>query len=161
MGPGWWQASDGRFYPPEAAPGSALPPPPQAHFSYAPGGYQAPYPPMGPIGRPENVALQFLLAVVTFGLYGIYWAYKCHEEVKVHTGEGIGGPLGALIYVVAGVVTLFLLPIEIQRMYERSGWKSPVSAMTAFWILLFGIPWYVKCQQALNQYWIAKGAPPP
>lgn len=31
QGPGWWQASDGRWYPPEQAPGAQLPPPaPQA-----------------------------------------------------------------------------------------------------------------------------------
>ena len=28
-------------------------------------------------------------------------------------------------------------------MYQRDGRQSPVRATTAFWILLFGIPWYV------------------
>ncbi len=60
------------------------------------------------------------------------------------TGEGIGGPLGAVIYAVAGIVTLFLLPIEIKKMYERDGRTSPVGPATAFWILLFGFPWYLK-----------------
>ena len=69
--------------------------------------------------------------------------------------------MGALIYFFAGFITLFLLPIEIERMYKRDGRKSPVSAVTAFWILLFIIPWYVKCQAALNDYWEAKGAPAP
>lgn len=119
------------------------------------------YPASGPLGRPEKIGVQILLAIVTFGLYGIYWAYKCHEEIKNHTGEGIGGGVGALIYFLAGIVTLFLLPIEIEKMYKRDGRESPVSATTAFWILLFGIPWYVKCQKALNEYWIAKGAPAP
>jgi hypothetical protein len=27
--------------------------------------------------------------------------------------------------------------------------------------LLFGIPWYVKCQGALNDYWESKGVPAP
>ena len=116
---------------------------------------------LGPLGRPEKIPVQFLLALVTCGLYGIYWAYKRHEEVKLHSGEGVGGAIGALIYFVAGIVTLFLLPIEIKRMYERDGRESPVSATTAFWILLFGIPWYVKVQRALNDYWISKGVPPP
>ena len=69
--------------------------------------------------------------------------------------------MGALIYFFAGIVTLFLLPIEIDKMYKRDGRQSPVSAMTAFWILLFAVPWYVKCQAALNDYWEAKGAPAP
>ena len=118
-------------------------------------------PNLGPLGRPEKIPVQFLLALVTCGLYGVYWAYKSHEEVKQHSGEGVGGAIGALIYFLAGIITLFLLPIEIKRMYERDGRESPVSATTAFWILLFGIPWYVKVQQALNDYWISKGAPPP
>lgn len=31
-----------------------------------------------------------------------------HDEIKERTGEGIGGALGALIYFLAGVITLFL-----------------------------------------------------
>ncbi len=46
-------------------------------------------------------------------------------------------------------------------MYERDGRESPVSAATAAWVLLFGFPWYIKVQRALNDYWSAKGAAPP
>ena len=115
----------------------------------------------GPIGKQRPFGKQLLLAIVTFGLYGVYWAYVNHEEIKVHTGEGVGGALGAVIAFIAGIVTLFLLPIEIKKMYERDGQTSPVGPATAFCILLFGIPWYVKCQNALNGYWAAKGAPAP
>jgi hypothetical protein len=98
---------------------------------------------------------------VTFGIYGVYWIYVNHEEIKQHTRDGVGGALGAVIYVFVGIVNLFLLPIEIQRMYERDGRESPVGPATAAWILLFFIPWYVKCQNALNEYWASKGAPEP
>lgn len=148
QGEGWWVASDGKWYPPQPAP-------------TVPGSLVSGTGAAGPIGKRENIGLQVLWSVLTFGLYGVYWAYKSHEEIKVHTGEGVGGVVGAVIYVVAGVVTLFLLPIEIEKMYKRDGRPSPVSAVTAFWILLFGIPWYVKCQAALNDYWEAKGAPAP
>ncbi len=117
--------------------------------------------PGGPIGKQRPIGKQIVLAVVTFGLYGVYWAYINHEEIKQHSGDGVGGVVGAVIYVIAGVVTLFLLPIEIKRMYERDGRTSPVGPATAFWILLLGIPWYVKCQNALNDYWASKGAPAP
>lgn len=40
QGPGWWQASDGRWYPPEQAPGG--PPPDTSAWSGAPGGDDAP-----------------------------------------------------------------------------------------------------------------------
>lgn len=147
QGPGWWIASDGRWYPPQPAPPPAY------------GGYAAPGANVGPLGKQESIGMQVLLSIVTFGLYGIYWAYKSHEEVKLHSGEGVGGVLGAVIYVLVGIVTLFLLPIEIKRMYEREGLKSPVGPATAFWVLLFVIPWYVKCQSALNRYWTMKDVP--
>jgi len=44
-------------------------------------------------------------------------------------------------------------------LYQADGQTSPVGPATAFWILLFAVPWYVKCQSALNQYWASKGAP--
>ncbi len=39
LGPGWWQASDGRWYPPEQSPGLGQPPPPTPYGT--PGGYAA------------------------------------------------------------------------------------------------------------------------
>lgn len=147
QGEGWWLASDGKWYPPEQAP--------------AAGAIASLGPSRGPLGKRENIGLQVLWSVLTIGLYGIYWAYKSHEEIKNHTGEGVGGLVGVVIFLFVGIVTLFLLPIEIEKMYKRDGRPSPVSAVTAFWILLFGIPWYVKCQGALNDYWEAKGAPAP
>jgi len=159
QGPGWWQASDGKWYPPQ-------PPPPPGGGGLEPGFAGAPSlggygyaGPAGPLGKRESIGLQFLFSVLTLGLYGIYWAYKSHEEIKRHSGDGIGGVGGVLVYIFVGIVTLFLLPTEIKRMYERSGQHSPVSAATAFWALLFVIPWYVKCQSALNQYWASRGAP--
>lgn len=149
QGTDWWLASDGKWYPPQSVPAG---PPPGYVMAGASG---------GPLGKRESIGLQVLWSVLTFGLYGIYWAYKSHEEIKVHTGEGVGGVVGAVIYFFVGVVTLFLLPIEIEKMYKRDGRPSPVSAVTAFWVLLFVIPWYVKCQGALNDYWEAKGAPAP
>ena len=113
------------------------------------------------IGKPRRIGLQILVSVVTFGLYGVYWAYSSHEELKQYSGEGVGGVIGAVIYFFAGIITLFLLPVEIKKMYEMDGRTSPVSALTAFWVLLFAIPWYVKCQAALNDFWLSKGAPEP
>lgn len=115
----------------------------------------------GPIGKQRPIGKQILLAIVTLGLYGVYWAYINHEEIKVHSRQGVGGVVGAVIAVIAGVVTLFLLPIEIKKMYELDGKESPVGPATAFWILLFVVPWYVKCQNALNAYWASKGASEP
>lgn len=148
QGPGWWAAADGKWYPPQGPPAGGNPP---VGYGAASGNF-------GPIGREEKIGTQILLSIATLGLYGFYWVYKCHEEVRRHSGEGVGGGLGVLIFFFVPFVTLFVLPMEIKRMYERDGRPSPVGAATAFWILLFGVPWYVKCQLALNQYWASKGA---
>lgn len=153
QGPGWWIASDGRWYPPQATPA-----PPSYQGSYQ-GAVGVTGSNRGPLGAREDILVQLALAVVTFGIYGIYWTYKRHEEIKQHSGEGVGGVLGAVITVFIGIVTLFLLPIEIKRMYEREGMTSPVGPATAFWVLLFVVPWYWKCQSAMNDYWAAKGVP--
>jgi hypothetical protein len=112
-----------------------------------------------PIGLQRKIGKQVLLSVVTLGLYGIYWAYRSHEDISLHMRSGVTGLVGVLIAVFASFVTWFLLPMEIKRMYEADGQTSPVGPATAFWILLFAVPWYVKCQSALNQYWASKGAP--
>lgn len=52
QGPGWWQASDGRWYPPDQVPGPAPGPAPGARDPLPPGYGYAPsygYPPTGPV----------------------------------------------------------------------------------------------------------------
>ena len=129
-------------------------PPPSAQSPYLPSG-----PGQGPIGQQRKPWKVVVFSLITLGIYGLWWVYRNHEDIKLHIGEGVGGVLGLVINLLAGIVTLFLLPIEIKKMYERDGRESPVSAKTAAWILLFGIPWYVKVQKALNEYWATKGAP--
>lgn len=112
-----------------------------------------------PSVKQRNIGKQVLLSIATLGFYGIYWAYRSHEDIHQHTGQGIGGQVGALIYSFAWILSLFVLPMEIKKMYESDGRQSPVGPGTAFWVLVFVIPWYVKCQSALNEYWASKGAP--
>jgi cytochrome bd-type quinol oxidase subunit 2 len=119
----------------------------------------------GPLGQPRGILFGILITIVTLGLYAIWWTFKTHEEVKQHSGQGVGGWLGIVIYFVIGVVTPFLLPYEIAKMHEQDGRPSPVSAWTGLWfipgfLLLFigPIVWFVKVQGALNRYWESKGA---
>ncbi len=118
----------------------------------------------GPIGKPRGVVVVILLTIVTFGIYGLVWVFKSHEEIKRHSGIGVGGWVGLIIYLVIGVVTPFLLPQEIRKMYEQDGRTSPVSGLTGLWvwpgvlILIGPIIWIVKVQGALSTYWRAKGA---
>ncbi len=118
----------------------------------------------GPVGTLRNPWIVILLSIVTFGIYGLVWVFKSHDEIKRHSGEGVGGWVGLIIYLVIGFVTPFLLPQEIRKMYEKDGQTSPVSGKTGLWvipgmfIIVGPIIWIVKVQNALNAYWRSKGA---
>jgi hypothetical protein len=112
-----------------------------------------------PVGQPRSIGLCIVLFVVTFGFYGWYWSYKTHEEIKQHSGEGVGGVLGLVIWILVSFVSAFLIPSEIGKMYSREGQPSPVTGWTGLWLVPFGIflvpaiVWFVKCQGALNRHW--------
>jgi amino acid transporter len=115
----------------------------------------------GPIGETRSIGLSILWFILTLGIYGIYWTYKTFEEMKRHTGQGIGGVLGVVIHLVIGVVNWFVIPSEVGQMYQRDGREPPVKGITGLWNLLpiIGtIIWFVKIQGALNRYWESKGA---
>jgi len=107
--------------------------------------------------------LTILLMIVTLGIWGIFWTYRNSEDLKKYNGDGLGGVLGIVIYLLLNVVLMFTIPNEIKTMYERDGRQSPVSALWGLWFLLplIGhIIWYVKVQNALNDFWLSKGSQP-
>jgi hypothetical protein len=119
----------------------------------------------GSRGSPRGVGFGIALFLVTFGVYGFYWVYKTHEEMKRHTGEGLGGFLGVVVWVFTlSIATAFVIPSEIARMYTRAGEPSPVTRATGLWLVPGGLVyapafvWFVRVQQALNRYW-TEGAP--
>ena len=116
----------------------------------------------GPLGKERGVVFVILISIITLGIYYLYWVYKSHEEIKQHSGQGIGGVLGFVIALVVGFVTPFVLPSEIRKMYEQDGQQSSVNGWTGLWgtlgilILIGPIVWFVKVQGALNRYWRIK-----
>ncbi|WP_345520448.1 DUF4234 domain-containing protein [Nocardioides conyzicola] len=119
----------------------------------------------GPIGKVRSTGTCVLLTIVTLGFYTWYWYYKTHDEMKQHTGNGIGGPIALLIAILVGIVMPFLTSNEVGGLYERKGREKPVTAMTGLWYLLLGwlffigaIVWFVKTNGALNEYWKSQGA---
>jgi hypothetical protein len=119
----------------------------------------------GPLGQRRGIGFGIFLFIITLGIYGLYWVYKTSEEMKQHTGEGIGGVLGLVVWIVVGAVMAFVIPSEIGNMYKKDGRQPPVTGWTGLWLFPFGIfiipaiVWFVKVQGALNQYWESKGAP--
>ena len=137
----------------------------------------------GQVGRVRGTAVAVLLFAVTLGVYGLFYTYFTHHELRRHSGDGIGGGLAVVISLLAGIASPFLLSGEVGTLYERAARPRPVSAGTGAWamsvyLVIFlpalwwyaGIPgwvlipvallllagpvvWFVKTNRALNAYW--------
>src|ERR1700693_3519122 len=136
QGPGWWQASDGKWYPPEQAAGAVAAPTmtgdPYAQPGVAPAsvpawggaapmyggaaGYGA-----GPVGKPRKPIVVLLLSIITLGIYAVYWYYASFKEMKDYYNDGIGGVLALVIALVLSIVLIFLMPAEVGNLYAREG----------------------------------------
>ncbi|WP_241037188.1 DUF4234 domain-containing protein [Blastococcus litoris] len=165
--------------PSESGPYGYAPPPPPPPGYGAPGygppgyGYSQPMPsvpgyaqyalPQGPVGQIRPTGMIILLFLVTLGIWGLVYYFQVHEEIKRHSGEGLGGVLALVIAIVFGLINPFLLSNEVGQLYERRGQEKPVSALTALWffpgifILVGPFVWFVKTNNALNEYWQSLG----
>ena len=114
------------------------------------------------IGTPRSQGREILLYIVSLGIYGFVWTFKTLDEIRRHTGQGVGG-VGALVGA-NPIVAVFLVPYEVRKMYELDGRASPVMGTVGWWFLLVPIAgpfiWFGKVQTALNDYWVSKGAQP-
>src|SRR3970040_257566 len=110
----------------------------------------------GPLGKPRRIGFAILMFLITLRSYSLYWVFKTQDEVKEHSGVGVGGVLGLVIYIVVSIVTWFLIPSEVGKMYKADGREAPFSGWTGLWLLLpiiGAFVWFIKIQGALNRYW--------
>lgn len=140
--------------PPAGYPGQAMPaPPPYAQYAQ----------PQGPPGRIRPTGMIMLLFFITLGIWGLVWWYQVHEEMKRHSGDGLGGVLALVIAIFFGLVMPYLTSNEVGQLYERRGQEKPVSALTGLWyfpgifILVGPFVWFVRTNNALNAYWESLG----
>jgi hypothetical protein len=115
----------------------------------------------GELGNPRSTGLSILWAILTLGIYTLVWTYKTQDEIKRYSGNGVGGVLGLVIYILVSPITFFVVPSEIRHLYERDGLAPPVRGITGLWFLLPIVGtfvWFVKVQGALNRYWRSQGA---
>jgi uncharacterized protein DUF4234 len=119
-----------------------------------------------PRGRPRGIGFGILMFIVTLGFYSWYWVFQTQEEMRQHTGEGLGGVLGLVIWILLHPVEAFVIPSEVGKMYSRAGQQRPITGWTGLWLFPFGflivtaIVWFVKVQGALNRYWEGESPAP-
>ena len=172
--PGYGQQPPGYGQPP---PGYGQQPPPPGYGQQPPPGYGGPGygAPVG-YGQPGygivpanlgeiyyNPTLNILLYAVTCGIWGGIWAWRTHDDLQKHNGDGLGGVVGLILGLLVQVVVMFTIPNEIEKMYQRDGRQSPVTTLWGLWFLLPIIGqfiWYLNVQRALNEFWTSKGARP-
>jgi hypothetical protein len=107
--------------------------------------------------------MTILLTIVTLGVWAAIWSYRTGEDLKRYNGDGFGGVLNVVVYILISPVLMFTIPYEIKNAYERDRRQSPVSPLWGLWFLLpiiGNIIWYVRVQSALNDFWLSKGARP-
>ena len=131
------------------------------------GAAQAYAPPAtGPVGKVRSTGTCILLYIVTLGIYGLYWWYAVHKEMKEHSNQGIGGGIALILAIFIGIVMPYLTSNEVGDLYRHEGKEARVSAVTGLWyfpgifIIVGPIIWFVKTNAALNDYWTSHGAQP-
>ena len=151
------------------APSSDVAPTATAHAPQAPAPYgvvpPAPYadPSAVSLGKIRGTGMCIFLTVITFGIYALVWYFSTHEEMKRHSGQGIGGGLALVLALLVGIVMPYLNSSEVGGLYERAGMRKPVSGATGLWyfpgmfILVGPLVWFIKTNGALNAYWRAQG----
>jgi hypothetical protein len=113
------------------------------------------------VGKVRSTGTCILLYIVTLGIYGLYWYYQTHEDMKKHSGRGLGGVVALLLGIFVGFVMPFFTSSEVGNLQEAAGRQKTVSGLTGLWILLplvGAIVWFVKTNGALNEYWRSRGA---
>ena len=115
----------------------------------------------GPIGKPRSVPLTILVTIVTFFIWAMVWSFLTGEDLKKYRGEGLGGILYLVITFILYPVSMFLLANEVEQMYVEAGEEPRITTLWGLWFLLpiIGqIIWYVRIQNAINEFWQARGA---
>ena len=146
--------------PPPPGPESVMAPPPPPPAPHYPADAAVPI----ELFKIRSTGMCVLLTIVTLGFYPIFWYYGVHNEMKRHSGQGLGGGLALVLAIFAGFVMPFVTSSEIGNLYKAKGSPAPVSGVTGLWylpgflIIVGPLIWFIKTNEALNPYWRSVGA---
>jgi hypothetical protein len=145
--------------PPPPDPSMQPPPPPPSDVVAAPAASVIGGP--GPIGKPRSIFMVLVLTIVTLGIWTLVWSFQNGSEIKRHANTGIGGLGYLFITLLVAPVTMFLMASEVEQLYRRQGMEPPITTIWGLWFLLpvlGNLIWYVRIQQAINDYWVTSGS---
>ncbi|MEO6651346.1 MAG: DUF4234 domain-containing protein [Ilumatobacteraceae bacterium] len=149
--------SDMPFPPPVPPPGT---PGSQEGFGTPAGLTAGSVPATRDLGKRRSLGLVILLTIVTCGVWAVVWAYQTGDELQRWSGKGLGGVVHLIVTILAAPVTMFLLAGEVEQLYRAAGREPPITTIWGLWFLLpliGNIIWYVRIQEAINDYWTAFG----
>ncbi len=157
QGPGWWQATDALWYPPDQRPNV-----PQQVVPDAASPPVAPLGPMGPIGKDRSPASVLGLSIITFGVYYLVWYYKINDEIRRHDPDIQVNPLVSVLAISVGAILLFIPPLvssyataarirQMQLDEQATDTISPIVALLLHIFLGIGYPLYIASQ--LREHW--------
>lgn len=83
--------------------------------------------------------------------------------MKQHTGEGLGGVLGLVVWILVSAVSAFVIPPRSARCITATEAAAGhgldrALALPRRDLIIPAIVWFVKVQGALNRYWESKAA---
>jgi hypothetical protein len=113
-----------------------------------------------PIGKPRSVGLTILVTIVTFGFWTWIWSYWNGEELKNYRRDGLGGVAYQFLTILITPVNKLLMANQVEKMYLDAGEEPRITTMWGLWFLLpliGNIIWYVRIQNAINEFWQARG----
>ncbi|MCL4423034.1 MAG: DUF4234 domain-containing protein [Actinobacteria bacterium] len=163
QGPGWWQATDGRWYPPENHPQYQPPPPPPQPLSA-----MAAAPPAAAqsqdmfVGKDRSPASVLGLSIITLGIYYLVWYYKINNEIRQHDPDIKVSPgwavaaisIGAILFFIPPLVSSYTTAARIRQMQLDDGQVQTISPVVALLLHIFlgiGYPLYIASQ--LREHW--------
>ena len=113
-----------------------------------------------PLGKRRSAGLVVLLTIVTCGVWAVVWAYQNGDELQRFSGKGAGGIVHLIVTILVSPVTMFLLAGEVEQRYRDDGREPPITTIWGLWFLLpliGNLIWYLRIQDAINNYWTAHG----
>ena len=107
----------------------------------------------------RSVGIAVLLTIVTFGIYGIYWFIKLHEEVRIAANDQDGTSAGlafVLTLVTCGIYGFywnFKQGEKLDKAYRDRGLPTSNREIVYLLLSIFGlsIVSYALMQDSLNK----------